>query len=112
MGKLTDRPALITPTPADLIHVVDVSDTTDDPAGSSKKVTLGDIASLVATENTYTQAFTGLATVVVTHNLGKYPSPIIIDSAGDEIEGNINHDSLNQLTVSFNGSNTGTVICN
>lgn len=60
----------------------------------------------------FTQAFTGVSSVVVTHNLGKYPSPIIFDSAGDEVEGDIRHDSVNQLTVTFNNSNTGTVICN
>lgn len=43
MPKLTDPviPVLTTPDVADIFHVIDVSDTTDDPAGSSKKLTLG-----------------------------------------------------------------------
>jgi hypothetical protein len=39
MAKLTTRSALTTLTNNDLFHTVDVSDTTDDPEGSSKKIT-------------------------------------------------------------------------
>jgi len=41
--KVTDRPALPTPDASDIIHVVDVSDLTDGPAGTSKKATLGSL---------------------------------------------------------------------
>jgi hypothetical protein len=39
-NKLTSLTSLATPASADLLYLVDVSDTTDDPAGSSRKVTL------------------------------------------------------------------------
>lgn len=60
----------------------------------------------------YTQSFTNLSTVVVTHNLGKYPSIVIFDSANDEVEGHVEHNSVNQLTVTFSSSFSGRVVCN
>lgn len=51
--KLTDLTALTAPVPADLIHIVEVSDTTDDPAGSSKKVTLADLGKAFKIEREY-----------------------------------------------------------
>jgi len=41
--KLTDEPELTSPATNDLFWVVDVSDTTDDAAGSTKKITRGSI---------------------------------------------------------------------
>lgn len=50
MAKLTDASyESITPVSSDLVYVVDVSDTTDDPTGSSKKTTVGNLLSLVST---------------------------------------------------------------
>lgn len=43
MAKLTSRSALTTPANGDLVHVVDISDTTSDPAGTSKKLTVKDL---------------------------------------------------------------------
>ena len=60
----------------------------------------------------YTQAFTASSTVVVVHNLGKYPAVSVMDSAGDIVTGDIVNDSINQLTITFNAPFTGTVICN
>jgi hypothetical protein len=40
MGKVTSRTALTTIADGDLLHVVDISDTTDSPQGTSKKSTL------------------------------------------------------------------------
>lgn len=37
--KLTDKTALTTPESGDVLHIVDVSDTTSDPAGTSKQIT-------------------------------------------------------------------------
>lgn len=61
---------------------------------------------------TYTQNFTNQASVTVTHNLGKKPSVLVTDSTGDEVIGNINHISDNELSISFSSSFTGTVVCN
>lgn len=60
----------------------------------------------------FTYPFTALSVVVVTHNLGKYPAVSVIDSANDTVTGDIVHNSINQLTITFNAPFTGTVICN
>lgn len=46
MPRLTDKELLNDPAPGDLVHVVDVSDTTDHPDGTSKRVTLSSIFSM------------------------------------------------------------------
>ena len=52
MPKLTDLTnVLVTTAPGDLLHIVDVSDPTDDPAGSSKKITVGNLISAVPNAN-------------------------------------------------------------
>lgn len=48
----------------------------------------------------------------VNHNLGKYPSVTIVDSAGDEVEGNVNHIGLNQLVISFSAAFGGRAFIN
>lgn len=67
-------------------------------------------------DKNYTQIFTGVSTVSVTHSLGKIPSVMIIDtSTGKEIHGEIVYDTgdiTNKLTINFNEPKTGQVICN
>lgn len=41
--KITDLPSLTTPASADLIEIIDVSDTTDSAQGSNKKITFGNL---------------------------------------------------------------------
>lgn len=65
-----------------------------------------------ATDKNFTQAFTNQSSVTVTHNLSKKPAVTVIDSAGDECEGDIAHISDNSLVVSFSASFSGTVLCN
>jgi hypothetical protein len=48
----------------------------------------------------------------VNHNLGKYPSVTVIDSAGDICEGSVDNLSKNSLTVTFSAPFSGSVICN
>ncbi len=49
---------------------------------------------------------------VITHNLDKYPSVTIINSAGDEVIGEVNYNSLNQITITFSGAFKGTATLN
>jgi hypothetical protein len=65
-----------------------------------------------ATDKNYTQPFINQTDVTVNHNLNKKPATTIIDSAGDEVFGNVTHISDNSLQVSFSSSFTGTVFCN
>jgi hypothetical protein len=48
MPKLTDQSTLTEPTLSDLLHIVDVSDTSGSAEGTSKQITLADIKHLLA----------------------------------------------------------------
>ena len=52
------------------------------------------------------------ATWVVTHSLGKNPSVSVVDSAGTLVIGNVTYDTLNQLTLTFNGAFSGEAFMN
>lgn len=61
---------------------------------------------------TFTQDFIVTNEVTVNHNLNKYPSVTVFDSTGDEVEGEVNYISLDQLLVRFAAPFSGKVICN
>lgn len=49
---------------------------------------------------------------VCNHNLNKFPSPIIIDSAGSEVEGAIEHIDKNTTVIRFNAVTIGAASFN
>ena len=49
---------------------------------------------------------------VITHNLSKYPSVVVIDSAGDEVDGSITYTDTQQLTIVFSASFSGKAYLN
>lgn len=59
----------------------------------------------------HTQALAS-STWTVDHNLGKYPSVSVVDSANDEVEGGIKHVSINQLILTFSAPFTGRAFIN
>lgn len=68
-------------------------------------------------DKNFTQEFTatlvdGLYTVSVAHNLGKFPSVTVFDSAGDQCGGTPNFVDLNNLVLTFSAPFGGTVTCN
>lgn len=52
------------------------------------------------------------ATWNITHNLNKYPSVTITDSAGDEVEGEVRYNGVNSLTVKFSAPFAGKAYLN
>lgn len=48
----------------------------------------------------------------IPHNLNKYPSVQVIDSAGNFCIGQVTHNSVNQLTLDFNSSFSGKAYLN
>lgn len=56
--------------------------------------------------------FTNQSTLNFLHNLGKLPAVTIIDSTGDEVDGEVIHDSVNEITINFSASFSGSVILN
>lgn len=55
-------------------------------------------------------AFTNQTTVVVTHNLGYKPFVQIFDTSDNVIGGDVQHNSNNQFTVTFDSPTSGTII--
>lgn len=51
------------------------------------------------------------ATWTVTHGLGRYASVTIIDSTGAEVEGEIQHDSVDACTLRFSSAFSGRALC-
>lgn len=49
---------------------------------------------------------------VVTHNLGKFASVGIVDTVGDEVEGEVKHNSINQITITFSAPVSGKAYIN
>lgn len=60
----------------------------------------------------YTADFTNQTSYTVNHNLGKYPAVTVIDSAGDEVIGDVEYLDLNTLRVVFSAPLSGRVTCN
>ena len=48
----------------------------------------------------------------IIHNLNKYPSVWILDSAGTAVEGDIHYDNVNQVTVNFTAAFSGKATLN
>jgi hypothetical protein len=48
----------------------------------------------------------------ITHNLNKFPSVTVIDSAGTEVEGDVNYVDVNNLTISFSSAFAGKASLN
>jgi hypothetical protein len=63
-------------------------------------------------DKSFKQDFTIQSSVTVTHNLGKYPAVTVINSAGDEVIGDVNYINEDSLTVSFSSPFSGSVLCN
>jgi hypothetical protein len=52
------------------------------------------------------------ATWNVTHNLNKYPSVSVVNSANITVYGDVDYDSLNSVTITFNAAHTGKAFFN
>lgn len=49
---------------------------------------------------------------MVTHNLGKFPSVTVVDSAGEEVEGDVQYLDNNNLRLVFSAAFTGNAYLN
>lgn len=48
----------------------------------------------------------------ITHNLNKFPNYTVIDSSGDEVEGDVTYINNTQLTLTFSAAFSGTAYLN
>ena len=49
---------------------------------------------------------------LVVHNMGKYPSVSVVDSANDEVTGEVNYIDTNSLTIKFTAAFSGKAYLN
>lgn len=67
----------------------------------------------LTTQNTYIHdQQSASATWTITHNMGKNPSVTIVDTANDEVEGSVKHNSINQITITFSAAVSGKAYLN
>lgn len=55
---------------------------------------------------------TALSSWVVTHNMNKYPAVSVVDTANDEVIGQVTYNTLNQLTITFTAAFSGKAYLN
>jgi len=72
----------------------------------------GVIASTSGDKNYVHDQSSASATWVVTHNLNKRPSVSVVDSAGTQIICEVQYDSDNQVTLTFDDSTAGKAYFN
>ena len=85
---------------------------------------VAEVATRVAAENSAAlPAITGAASLVyqqntpstvwdIVHGLGSFPAIVIVDSAGNEVEGDVRYVSANEVVVSFAAACSGTAYLN
>lgn len=66
----------------------------------------------VGPDKNYVHDFTVSDNVLVQHNLGKKPAVSIIDSAGDEVVGDVEYIDNAQVRVRFAAAFSGQITCN
>ena len=94
--KITDLQVLTSPVSEDLLYIVDVSDTSQSPQGTSKQIELGNIVS----SGTWTPTLSGFNDAIVGAN---------IDSARYSRTGNIVTCSMDGLvTIDFSSLTSGS----
>lgn len=70
------------------------------------------LSSLISQNNFVFDKQTPAAVWVVVHNMGKFPSVSIVDTANDQVEGEVRYNSNNQLTITFTAAVAGKAYLN
>lgn len=86
------------------------------PTGTSTEILMADgsvnSAASLGDKNYIHNQGSALAIWTINHNLDKFPSVIVIDSANSNVVGEIDYLSSNSLTVTFSGAFSGTAYIN
>ena len=93
----------------------DYEDETNKPSINGVTLTgnkTSDDLGLIADKTYLHQQTVASDTWVIVHNLNKYPSVAVIDSAGNEVIGEISYDDKNQVTLKFEGGFKGVATLN
>lgn len=83
------------------------------PETPTNVCTVVDLETLLIADSTYTQCFENAsATWTITHNLGKFPSVTVVDSANTVVVGNVDYTNSNSLVITFNAAFSGCAFLN
>lgn len=63
-------------------------------------------------DKNFVHNFTVSQSIIVEHQLHKYPSVTVIDSAGDNVYGDVEYIDTNSIQVKFSAPFSGQIICN
>lgn len=85
----------------------------DGTTGTTFNYTAGDLANFVREDTTYvhTQAQSG-SVWAIEHNLNRFPSIEVVDSAGSVVVGDIQYIDENNITINFSAPFTGKAYLN
>ena len=89
-----------------LINKPKINDVTLEGNLTSEELNIKEDANFLFTQTTASNIW------VIVHNLNKYPSVTVIDSAGNEVIGETIYNDLNQVTLKFEGGFKGTATLN
>lgn len=86
---------------------------TDGVTGDTLNYKIGDLANFIAASNTYVYTQTVTASSwEIEHNLGRFPSVEVVDSAGSVVVGDIVYFNENNITITFSAPFTGKAYLN
>lgn len=106
MAILTDKTAFTAPAVGDLLHIVDISDTTSNPAGTSKKITVQNLVTSPAGFTTGSVLFAGASGEIAEDNANFFYD----DTANQLIMGAVTAGPSSQIVttgaVQFGNSDT------
>jgi len=105
--------AIVVRESANNITVNEVQGTTLVANQKGNTVTVTGVIGGVSQDSNYVYTQTSPSAIwVVTHNLAKYPSVTIVDSAFNVVYGEVLYDSINQVTITFAGAFSGKAFFN
>ncbi len=83
------------------------------PETPSNVCTVLDLEEILIADSTYTQCFEiASAKWTINHDLGKYPSVTVVDSANTVVVGNVDYTTSNSLVITFSAAFSGCVFLN
>ena len=86
---------------------------TDSQTGDTKNYKVGDLKDHIKSARLHIHHQNNASTTwVINHNLNKFPSVSVVDSANTTVEGGIQYNNQNTLTLTFSASFSGKAYLN
>jgi|TARA_B110000495_G_C22424045_1_gene268040 hypothetical protein len=86
---------------------------TDSATGDTKNYTVSSISAFVGSNQRYVHDQNSPSAVwTIQHNLGKFPSVVLVDSEDDVVYGEVNYESNNTIIVTLSAAISGKAFLN